>query len=42
VTTERRFFDIFGEIKQQIYDDVDAATKAGAYEIDRFSRVSGG
>jgi NitT/TauT family transport system ATP-binding protein len=42
LTTERRFFDIFGEIKQQIYDDVDAATKAGAYEIDRFSRVSGG
>jgi len=42
VTTERRFFDIFGEIKQQIYDDVDTATKAGAYEIDRFSRVSGG
>jgi len=42
VTTERRFFDIFGEIKQQIYDDVEEAAAAGEYEIDRFSRVSGG
>ncbi|MBL7063683.1 MAG: ABC transporter ATP-binding protein [Anaerolineae bacterium] len=42
VTTERRFFDIFGEIKQQIYDDVEEAAKSGEYEIDRYSRVSGG
>jgi len=42
VTTESRFFDIFGEIKQQIYDDVEEAAKSGEYEIDRYSRVSGG
>jgi NitT/TauT family transport system ATP-binding protein len=42
MTTERGFFDIIGEIKQRIYDDVDEATKSGDYEIDRFSRVSGG
>jgi NitT/TauT family transport system ATP-binding protein len=41
LTTERAFFDIVGEIKQQIYSDVDEAAKQGAYEIDRFSRVSG-
>jgi NitT/TauT family transport system ATP-binding protein len=41
LTTERAFFDIVGEIKQQIYFDVDEAKKGGAYEIDRFSRVSG-
>jgi len=42
LTTERRFFDIVGEIKHQIYQDVEEATNSGAYEIDRFSRVSGG
>ena len=42
VTTERRFFDVFGEIKQQIYDDVEEAARSGEYEIDRYSRVSGG
>jgi NitT/TauT family transport system ATP-binding protein len=42
LTTERAFFDIVGEIKQQIYTDVDFAKQDGAYEIDRFSRVSGG
>ena len=41
LTTERAFFDIVGEIKQQIYSNVDAAKKEGAYEIDHFSRVSG-
>ena len=41
ITTERRFFDIVGEIKEQIYRDVDEAAKSGAYEVDRFSRVSG-
>jgi NitT/TauT family transport system ATP-binding protein len=41
LTTERAFFDIVGEIKQQIYSDVDEAKKEGAYEIDHFSRVSG-
>jgi len=42
VTTESRFFDIFSKIKQQIYDDVEEAAKSGEYEIDRYSRVSGG
>ncbi len=42
VTTERRFFDIVGEIKQNIYRDVEEAEKAGTYDIDRYSRVSGG
>jgi len=42
VTTERRFFDVIGEIKQQIYDDVEEAARSGEYEIDRYSRVSGG
>jgi NitT/TauT family transport system ATP-binding protein len=42
LTTERAFFDIVGEIKQQIYTDVDEAKNEGAYEIDHFSRVSGG
>jgi len=41
LTTERAFFDIVGEIKQQIYSDVDEAKTQGEYEIDRFSRVSG-
>ncbi len=41
LTTERAFFDIVGEIKQQIYSNVDEAKKEGAYEIDHFSRVSG-
>lgn len=42
MTAERQFFDVVGEIKQKIYEDVEFATKSGAYEIDRFSRVSGG
>lgn len=37
VTTERRFFDIVGEIKQQIYLDVEEAEKSGAYDIDRYA-----
>ena len=41
MTAEREFFDVVGEIKQKIYEDVEFATKSGAYEIDRFSRVSG-
>jgi NitT/TauT family transport system ATP-binding protein len=42
MTAEREFFDVVGEIKHQIYTDVEFATQSGAYEIDRFSRVSGG
>jgi NitT/TauT family transport system ATP-binding protein len=37
VTTERRFFDIVSEIKQNIYSDVEMATKAGAYSIDTYA-----
>jgi NitT/TauT family transport system ATP-binding protein len=37
LTTERRFFDIVAEIKQTIYDEVQAATESGKYQIDTFA-----
>lgn len=37
VTNEPHFFEIVAEIRQTIYDDVQRATDAGAYEIEQFS-----
>ncbi len=42
ITTEPHFFEIVADIKRRIYDDVQQAAESGDYEIDRFSRVSGG
>jgi NitT/TauT family transport system ATP-binding protein len=37
LTTERAFFDIVAEIKQTIYDDVQAAADAGKYQMDTYA-----
>ncbi len=37
ITTSAPFFEIVGEIKSQIYHDVEEATKAGAYESEAYS-----
>ncbi|MBW7884250.1 MAG: ABC transporter ATP-binding protein [Caldilineaceae bacterium] len=37
ITTESRFFEIVGDIKNTIYQGVQKATEEGAYEIEQFA-----
>ena len=37
VTTEPHFFEIVAHIRQTIYDDVQKAVEAGAYDIEKYS-----